>query len=108
MHEKDTPAGPSGRPDDAADALDHAHGRASELAARIGRLAGEIAESEERVARTYEDSARLRPHAADRLRGAAQEARDFAARERIQSHLLLGSGESDDPEDRGGAPAGQP
>ena len=103
MAEKDTPAEPLGPPDQSADALDRVRGRASELTTRIGRLAGEIADSEERVARTYEDSARLRPHAADRLRGAAQEAREFAARERDQSRRLLGSGESDDSEDRGGA-----
>jgi hypothetical protein len=102
MAEKDTPAEPSGPPDESADALDRVRGRASELSTRLGHLAGEIADSEERVARTYEDSARLRPHAADRLRGAAQDARDFAAREREQSRRLLGHGESEDPEDRGG------
>lgn len=107
MAEKDTTAEPSG-PDGSADALERVRGRASELTTRIGRLAGEIADSEERVARTYEDSARLRPHAADRLRGAAQEAREFAARERHQSRRLLGSGESDDPEDRGRPPADGP
>lgn len=108
MAEKDTPAEPSGPLDDSADALDRVRGRASELTTRIGRLAGEIADSEERVARTYEDSARLRPHAAERLRGAAQEARDFAARERDQSRRLLGPGESDDEADRSGTPAGEP
>jgi len=106
MAEKDTPAEPSGPldegADESADALDRVRGRASELTSRIGRLAGEIADSEERVARTYEDSARLRPHAADRLRGAAQDARDFAARERDQSRRLLGPEESDDSDDRGG------
>ncbi|WP_328309907.1 hypothetical protein [Actinomycetospora sp. NBC_00405] len=107
MAEKDTPAEPSG-PDESADALDRVRGRASELTTRIGRLASEIADSEERVARTYEDSARLRPHAADRLRDAAKEARDFAAREREQSRRLLGPGESDERGDRGDAPAGGP
>jgi hypothetical protein len=108
MAEKDTPVEPSGPPGESADALERVRDRASALTTRIGRLAGEIADSEERVARTYEDSARLRPHAADRLRGAAQEARDFAARERDQSRRLLDSGESDDSEDRGGAPADGP
>lgn len=58
------------------------------LAERLARVADAVADSEEKVARTYEDSARLRPHAAERLQDAAREARSFAARERRQSRRL--------------------
>jgi hypothetical protein len=34
------------------------------------------------VADAYEDAARVRPHAAERLQARAQEARDFAEKER--------------------------
>lgn len=62
--------------------------QASELTNRLARLADAVADSEEMVAKTYEDSARLRPHAAERLQGAAQDARNFAERERAQGRRL--------------------
>jgi hypothetical protein len=58
------------------------HDQSGLLRARIEALAAEIATSEENLADAYEESARLRPHAADRLRAAAREARAYAERER--------------------------
>jgi hypothetical protein len=59
-----------------------AHEHAELLRERLEALALEIAASEDSVAEVYEDSARLRPHAAERLRAAAREARAYAERER--------------------------
>ncbi|PVZ13059.1 hypothetical protein [Actinomycetospora cinnamomea] len=55
---------------------------AEHLQQRIGELAEQVATAEEGVAHAYEASARLRPHAANRLLAQAQEARDYAAKER--------------------------
>lgn len=52
------------------------------LKRRIESLAREIAISEDLVAQCYEESAALRPHAAERLHRMAQDARAFAGRER--------------------------
>jgi hypothetical protein len=68
--------------------------RSDELAARLARVADDIATSEDQVARTYEESAALRPDAAERLRGEAEDARRFAAHEREQVRRLRGE-ESD-------------
>ncbi len=62
--------------------------QACELSDRLARLTDAVADSEEMVAKTYEDSARLRPHAAERLQGAAQDARNFTERERAQGRRL--------------------
>lgn len=59
-----------------------------ELGQLIADLAERIAESEDRVASTLEESARLRPHAEERLRTAAEEARRFAEKERGHSRAL--------------------
>ncbi|MDD7938667.1 hypothetical protein PHK61_09590 [Actinomycetospora lutea] len=59
-----------------------AHDQAEDLRRRIADLAGRIAESEDTVADVYEECARLRPHAAERLLAGARRARDYAARER--------------------------
>jgi hypothetical protein len=56
--------------------------RSEDLQRRIREVALQVAVAEEGVAAAYEASARLRPHAAERLHAAAQEARDFAERER--------------------------
>jgi hypothetical protein len=56
--------------------------RSEHLGRRVGELAARIADTEENVADVYEDAARLRPHAAERLRARAVEARDFADQER--------------------------
>ncbi|MDF2978904.1 MAG: hypothetical protein K0S40_3632 [Actinomycetospora sp.] len=61
-----------------------AHEHAEHLRQRIRSLAASIAESEDAVAEAYEESARLRPHAAAHLEEAARHAREFAARERAQ------------------------
>jgi hypothetical protein len=58
------------------------HDQSGVLRARLEALASAIATSEESLADAYEESARLRPHAAERLRAAAREARAYAARER--------------------------
>jgi hypothetical protein len=63
------------------------------LTNRLARVAEEIAESEEMVAKAYEESARLRPHAAERLLDAAREARLFAEREREHCRRLRDRGE---------------
>jgi hypothetical protein len=76
--------------------LETATRHAAELAARLARLADEVADSEEMVAKTYEDSARLRPHAAARLQEAAREARVFAEWERRQGRRLRGDDVGDD------------
>ncbi|GAA4872340.1 hypothetical protein [Actinomycetospora straminea] len=62
--------------------LRSAREHAEHLRRRIQSLVERIAESEDSVADVYEESARLRPHAAERLRRRAREARAFAARER--------------------------
>ena len=56
--------------------------QARELGRRIADLAERIAESEDMVASAFEDSALIRPHAQERLRSAAAEARRFAEEER--------------------------
>jgi hypothetical protein len=59
-----------------------AHQHAEHLRERIEALALQIAESEDSVAEVYEESARLRPHAAARLRDVARQARAYAEKER--------------------------
>ncbi|GAA4940508.1 hypothetical protein GCM10023204_57200 [Actinomycetospora succinea] len=61
---------------------DSVHEHAVHLRRRIRSLAGEIAVSEDTLARVLEDAARLRPHAAGRLREAAHQARLYAEQER--------------------------
>ncbi|MFC5137691.1 hypothetical protein ACFPK1_05565 [Actinomycetospora rhizophila] len=70
-------------------ALEHAE----HLRRRIEAVAGRIAESEDTVAHVYEESARLRPHAAERLRESARQAREYAARERA---FARGEGDGDE------------
>lgn len=70
---------------DDAVARDSAHDQAEHLRRRVEALAADIAHTEDTLAVVYEDSARLRPHAADRLREAARQARDYAERERRYS-----------------------
>ncbi|MCD2194701.1 hypothetical protein LQ327_15110 [Actinomycetospora endophytica] len=69
---------------DANDVPDQApaHTQAEHLRRRIATLARDLADSEENLASVYEQSARLRPHVADRLREAAHQARLYAERER--------------------------
>lgn len=66
--------------------------RALEQSRQLGRqiadLAERIAESEDLVASTLEESARIRPHAGERLRSAAEAARRFAEVERDHSRRL--------------------
>ena len=59
-----------------------AHDQADDLRRRIVNLAEQIARSEDTLADVYEESALLRPHAAERLREGARQARDYAAKER--------------------------
>jgi len=87
-----------------ADQVARAQSHASELSARLAAVAESIAESEDMAASTFEESARLRPHAADRLRGAAQDARDFAERERTAGHRLRHPRGDGSRTDDGGAP----
>ncbi len=79
-----------------------AHSRAVEQSRELGEhvadLAERIAESEDRVASTLEESARLRPHAEERLRSAADEARRFAEKERGHSRALRRTVEDTDPD----------
>ena len=67
------------------DAVDRARRQADEIEARLSSLAASVAATEDSLADTYEDSARIRPHAAERLRDAAREARAFAVHERDES-----------------------
>lgn len=90
------PEHPTGEPEPVDAAISRVQDQGEHLTTRIARLAGSIAESEDGVARTYEESARLRPHAAERLRRAADEARRFARHERDQAARLRGN---DGPED---------
>jgi uncharacterized coiled-coil DUF342 family protein len=59
-----------------------AHQHAEHLRDRIEALALQIAESEDSLAEVYEEAARLRPHAAPRLREVARQARAYAEKER--------------------------
>lgn len=86
---------PDEEPSPGPASVESATRHAAELSARLARLADEVADSEEKVAKAYEVSARLRPHAAKRLQGAAQEARTFAEREREQGRRLRGHQEGD-------------
>lgn len=76
-----TDADPAGLPDEQVHRTS-VHEQAAHLRRRIEHLAGEIAVSEESLAGVLEESARLRPHAADRLREAARRARLYAEHER--------------------------
>lgn len=68
--------------DDDPDPRVAAHDQAAHLRERMTALAGAIADSEDSVAAALEESARLRPEDAERLGEAAQQAREYAERER--------------------------
>ena len=68
---------------------------AEHLRHRIEGLAAQIAESEDSIAEVYEQSALVRPHAAERLHEAARHAREFAARERASLPDAEDSGSGD-------------
>lgn len=55
------------------------------LAGRLGDIAAEVAESEDRVAEQFEDRAGHAPERAAQLRAQAQHAREFAHEERRES-----------------------
>lgn len=85
-------------PEDGLGAVtDRTRRQSAELAGRLAELTDGIADSEQRLATVLEESARLRPHAADRLMRAAAEARAFADKERdhgrrLREHYAVGSG----------------
>jgi hypothetical protein len=70
---------------------------AEHLRHRLEGLAAQIAESEDSIADVYEQSARVRPHAAERLQEAARHAREFAARERASLRDPDDTGSGDQP-----------
>ena len=70
---------------------------AEHLRGRLEGLAERIAESEDSIADVYEQSARVRPHAAERLQEAARHAREFAARERASLRDPDDTGSGDEP-----------
>ena len=75
------------------DAVERAQRTSDEIEARLSALAASVARTEESLADIYEDSARIRPHAAERLQKAAREARTFAVHEREESRRWV----ADDP-----------
>lgn len=83
-----------------------AHEHAEQLRHRVASLAASVAESEDAIAEAYEESARLRPHAADRLQEAARHAREFAAHEREQ-YDALETPDAPTTDDETGSPTGR-
>lgn len=70
-----------------AERLAGAWSTAMDLRQQIAATAVSIAETEDWVADTLDDLARVRPHDAERLRARAAHARQFAARERAQAAI---------------------
>jgi len=70
-----------------AERLAGAWSTALDLRQQIAATAVSIAETEDWVADTLDDLARVRPHDAERLRARAAHARQFAARERAQAAI---------------------
>ena len=66
-------------------AVERSRARSEELRDKTIGLAAAVAETEEMVADTLEASARVRPHAAERLNEAAREARRYAVYEREEA-----------------------
>ncbi len=93
---------PGSGDDDLAAMTDRNRRQSAELAGRLAELTDGIADSELRLAAVLEESARLRPHAADRLNKAAAEARAFADKERDHGRRLRqhdGAGPGDEATD---------
>jgi hypothetical protein len=84
-------------PIDAERIMRHQREQHAELRRRMAEVAGSVAATEEKIAATLDEVAKFRPpHDAERLNAKAEEARQYAAKERDRSASFAASAREDD------------